>query len=60
MTEHELAEYCRSKGLFVEKVKKWRTISIQAHQSEVENKYKQDRIRHLTFFKLALRHKYYR
>lgn len=29
MTEHELAEYCKSKGLFVEKVKEWRTISIQ-------------------------------
>lgn len=45
MTEHELAEYCRSKGLFVEKVKKWRTISIQAHQSKAENQYKQDSIR---------------
>ena len=45
MTEHELAEYCRSKGLFVEKVKEWRTISIQAHQSQAENQYKQDSIR---------------
>jgi transposase-like protein len=45
MTEHELAEYCRSKGLFVEKVKEWRTISIQAHQSKAENQYKQDSIR---------------
>jgi DNA-binding transcriptional regulator YhcF (GntR family) len=45
MTEHELAEYCRSKGLFVEKVKEWRTISIQAHQSKAENQYKQDSFR---------------
>jgi transposase-like protein len=44
MTEHELAEYCRSKGLFVEKVKEWRTISIQAHQSKAESQYKQDSI----------------
>jgi len=26
MTEHELAEYCQSKGLFVERVKEWRAI----------------------------------
>jgi hypothetical protein len=45
MTGHELAEYCRSKGFFVEKVKEWRTISIQAHQSKAENQYKQDSIR---------------
>lgn len=45
MTEHELAEYCRSKGLFVEKVKEWRAISIQAHQSKAESQYKQDSIR---------------
>jgi transposase len=45
MTEHELAEYCRGKGLYVEKVKEWRTISVQAHQPKVENQYKQDSIR---------------
>jgi len=45
MTEHELAEYCRGKGLYVEKVKEWRTISVQAHQPKAENKYKQDSIR---------------
>ena len=45
MTEHELAEYSRSKGLFVEKVKEWRTISIQAHQAKAENQHKQDSIR---------------
>jgi hypothetical protein len=44
MTEHELAEYCRNKGLFVEKVKEWRTISVQAHQPKAENQYKQDSI----------------
>lgn len=45
MTEHELAEYCRGKGLYVEKVKEWRTISIQAHQPKAENQSKQDSIR---------------
>jgi transposase len=45
MTEYELAEYCRGKGLYVEKVKEWRTISIQAHQPKAENQYKQDSIR---------------
>ncbi len=45
MTEHELAEYCRGKGLYVEKVKEWRTISVQAHQPKAENQYKQDSIR---------------
>lgn len=45
MTERELAEYCRNKGLYVEKVKEWRTISVQAHQTKAENQYKQDSLR---------------
>jgi len=45
MTEHELAEYCRGKGLYVEKVKEWKAISVQAHQPKAENQYKQDSIR---------------
>ncbi len=32
MSERELADYCRQKGLFVEQVKEWRVASIQAHQ----------------------------
>tara|TARA_Y100001960_G_C14195706_1_gene597190 strand:- start:43 stop:543 length:501 start_codon:yes stop_codon:yes gene_type:complete len=32
MTEHELAAYCRTNGLFVEQVKQWKIASIQAHQ----------------------------
>ena len=31
MSEIELSEYCRAKGLFPEQVKQWRDISIQAH-----------------------------
>ena len=31
MSEIELSEYCRAKGLFPEQVKQWREISIQAH-----------------------------
>jgi hypothetical protein len=30
MSERELAEYCRSKGLFVDDVKAWRALSIKA------------------------------
>lgn len=30
MSERELAEYCRSKGLFVGDVKAWRRLSIKA------------------------------
>ncbi|EHK6808729.1 transposase, partial [Escherichia coli] len=28
----ELADYCRRMGLFVEQVKEWQAISIQAHE----------------------------
>ena len=36
LSEAELAEYCRAKGLYPEQVKRWREISIQAH-SESES-----------------------
>lgn len=45
MSERELAAYCREKGLFVEQVKGWRLISVQAHQSTAESKHKQDFLR---------------
>lgn len=45
MSERELASYCREKGLYVEQVKEWRTISVQAHQKKTESKYKQDSLR---------------
>jgi hypothetical protein len=45
MTELELAGYCRSKGLYVEKVKEWKTISVEAHHPKAENKHKQDSLR---------------
>jgi transposase-like protein len=35
LSEIDLTEYCRAKGLFPEQVKHWREISIQAH-AEVE------------------------
>lgn len=44
MSERELAEYCRSKGLFVDDVKAWRALSIKAQSatstsvSQKENK----------------------
>lgn len=31
LSETELAEYCRAKGLYPEQVLRWREISIQAH-----------------------------
>jgi hypothetical protein len=45
MSEHELAAYCREKGLYVEQVKEWKAISLRAHQTKAENKYKQDTLR---------------
>ena len=33
MSERELAEYCRSKGLFVDDVKAWRVLSIKAQSA---------------------------
>ncbi|EGR4188434.1 hypothetical protein DDM99_17460 [Vibrio cholerae] len=33
MSERELAEYCRSKGLFVDDVKTWRALSIKAQST---------------------------
>lgn len=45
LSERQLAAYCREKGLYVEQVKEWRTISLQAHQTKSESKYKQDCLR---------------
>lgn len=33
MSERELAEYCRAKGLFVDDVKAWRALSIKAQNT---------------------------
>ncbi len=33
VSERELAEYCRSKGLFVDDVKTWRALSIKAQST---------------------------
>lgn len=51
MSERELAEYCRSKGLFVDDVKTWRALSIKAQSttsasmSHKENKLLRDKRR---------------
>lgn len=37
MTELELVEYCRSKGIFVEQINEWRALAIQA--LDVKNKH---------------------
>jgi hypothetical protein len=37
MSELELAEYCRSKGMFVDQINEWKTLVIQAQ--EVKNKH---------------------
>ncbi|WP_253207996.1 transposase [Escherichia coli] len=39
----ELADYCRRTGLFVEQVKEWRAISIQAHEKKLTENIRTDR-----------------
>lgn len=34
LSEHELAEYCREKGLYVDQIKKWRSSCINANTPE--------------------------
>lgn len=44
MSERELAEYCRHKGLFVDEVKSWKTLSIQAHAPKPDkSEYKENK-----------------
>ncbi len=42
MSEHELAQYCRKHGLYVEQIKQWKAISIQAHSEKHVSKHKED------------------
>lgn len=42
LSEHELSAYCREHGLFVEQVKQWKALSIQAHQNHRQSKYHED------------------
>ena len=42
MSESELSEYCRSKGLYPEQVKEWKQACLQGQLSEAERK-KQER-----------------
>lgn len=44
MNEAELAEYCRSKGLFVEQVADWREACQQANAAPAERKREQSKI----------------
>ncbi len=43
LSEMELADYCRRTGLFVEQVKEWRAISIQAHEKKLTENIRTDR-----------------
>lgn len=43
LSEMELADYCRRMGLFVEQVKEWRAISIQAHEKKLTENIRTDR-----------------
>jgi transposase len=45
MSELELASYCREQGLFVEHVKSWKALSIDAHKISRDNQYKLDTAR---------------
>ena len=42
-SEMELADYCRRTRLFVEQVKEWRAISIQAHEKKLTENIRTDR-----------------
>lgn len=42
LSESELSEYCRSKGLYPEQIKEWKALFIQGRMSEGERR-KQDR-----------------
>lgn len=41
LSEMEIADYCRRMGLFVEQVKEWRAISIQAHEKKLTEIFEQ-------------------
>lgn len=43
LSKMELADYCRRMGLFVEQVKEWRAISIQAHEKKLTENIRTDR-----------------
>lgn len=43
LSEMELADYCRHMGLFVEQVKEWRAISIQAHEMKMAESRRADK-----------------
>ncbi|HHV8619742.1 hypothetical protein ACRWFY_13680 [Escherichia coli] len=43
LSEMEIADYCRRMGLFVEQVKEWRAISIQAHEKKLTENIRTDR-----------------
>ncbi len=43
LSEMELADYCRRMGLFVEQVKEWRAISIQAHEMKMAESRRADK-----------------
>jgi transposase len=39
MSEHQLAEYCRQKGLFVEQLKQWKTSCMDANKPDQKMRY---------------------
>ncbi|WP_414477541.1 IS3 family transposase [Photorhabdus khanii] len=43
LSEMELADYCRRMGLFVEQVKEWQVISIQAHEIKLTENRRADK-----------------
>lgn len=43
LSEMELADYCRRMELFVEQVKEWRSISIQAHEMKMTESHSDDK-----------------
>ena len=43
LSEMELADYCRRMGVFVEQVKEWRAISIQANEMRMTESSRSDK-----------------
>lgn len=43
LSEMELADYCRRMGVFVEQVREWRAISIQAHEMKMAESRRADK-----------------
>jgi phage terminase small subunit len=54
MSEHELASYCSEHSMYVEHVKSWKALSINAHSSTQDSQNKLDTARRADKKKIKL------